>query len=126
MSSDEHQNAALVAAADAARAAKRLVVKVGSAILCGEAGAVREAWLASLAEDIVSLRKSGCEIVVVTSGAIALGRRKLGLRGALRLDEKQAASAAGQAAWVPSPAWNTTIETNSVAARLAAKAVASA
>lgn len=98
MSSDEHQNAALGAAADAARAAKRLVVKVGSAILCGEAGAVREAWLASLAEDIVSLRRSGCEIVVVTSGAIALGRRKLGLRGALRLDEKQAASAAGQAA----------------------------
>ncbi|WP_375204354.1 glutamate 5-kinase [Hyphococcus sp.] len=102
MSSDEHRNAAHSAASDAARAAKRLVIKVGSAILCGptdeSGGAVREAWLASLAQDIVGLRKSGCEVVVVTSGAIALGRRRLGLSGALRLDEKQAASAAGQAA----------------------------
>ncbi len=102
MSSDEHQNAAQSAASDAARAAKRLVIKVGSAILCGPTdeggGAVREAWLASLAQDIAGLRKSGREVVVVTSGAIALGRRRLGLSGALRLDEKQAASAAGQAA----------------------------
>ncbi len=102
MSSDEHRNAAHSAASDAARAAKRLVIKVGSAILCGltdeSGGAVRGAWLASLAQDIVGLRTSGCEVVVVTSGAIALGRRRLGLSGALRLDEKQAASAAGQAA----------------------------
>lgn len=102
MSSDEHRNAAQSAASDAARAAKRLVIKVGSAILCGPTdeggGAVREAWLASLAQDIAGLRKSGREVVVVTSGAIALGRRRLGLSGALRLDEKQAASAAGQAA----------------------------
>jgi len=102
MSSDEHQNAAQGAASSAARVAKRLVVKVGSAILCGPSdqggGAVREAWLASLAADIAGLRQSGCEVVIVTSGAIALGRRRLGLSGALRLDEKQAASAAGQAA----------------------------
>ncbi|WP_428409577.1 glutamate 5-kinase [Hyphococcus sp.] len=102
MSSDEHQNAARSAASDATRAAKRLVIKVGSAILCATAeeggGAVREAWLASLAEDIADLRESGCEVVVVTSGAIALGRQRLGLSSALRLDEKQAASAAGQAA----------------------------
>lgn len=97
MSSPLNRNAAQGAASEAARAAKRLVVKVGSAILCGEAG-VREAWLATLADDIAALRSGGAEVVVVTSGAIAIGRRRLGLSGALRLDEKQAASAAGQAA----------------------------
>lgn len=81
-------------------AAHRLVIKVGSATLTGAEGAVRESWLATLAADIASLRRSGREAVVVTSGAIALGRRRLGLEGSLRLDEKQAASAAGQAALV--------------------------
>ncbi len=117
MSSDEHRNAARSAASDAARAAKRLVVKVGSAILCAPAkeggGAVREAWLASLAEDIAGLRDNGCEVVVVTSGAIALGRRRLGLSGALRLDEKQAASAAGQAALAQ--AWQTAFAPHDIA-----------
>ena len=79
--------------------ARRLVVKVGSAILCGADG-VRENWLATLADDIAGLRRDGREVVVVTSGAIALGRRRLKLQGPLRLDEKQAASAAGQAALV--------------------------
>ncbi|MFN3959455.1 MAG: glutamate 5-kinase [Parvularculaceae bacterium] len=78
--------------------ARRLVVKVGSAILIG--AGVRSAWLDALAGDIAALREEGREIVVVTSGAIALGRRRLKLDGALRLDEKQAASAAGQAALV--------------------------
>ncbi len=81
-------------------AARRLVVKVGSAILTDANGAVREDWLAALAADIASLRQMKSEIVVVTSGAIALGRKRLALKGALRLDEKQAASAAGQAALV--------------------------
>ncbi len=81
-------------------AARRLVVKVGSAILTDANGAVREDWLAALAADIASLRQKKSEIVVVTSGAIALGRKRLALKGALRLDEKQAASAAGQAALV--------------------------
>jgi glutamate 5-kinase len=85
-------------AAQKLRAAKRIVVKVGSAILCADDGAVRTSWLASLAEDIAALRGDGCEVVVVTSGAIALGRKRLGLERVLRLDEKQAASAAGQAA----------------------------
>jgi glutamate 5-kinase len=79
--------------------ARRLVVKVGSAILCGADG-VRENWLATLAADIADLRRDGRDVVVVTSGAIALGRRRLNLQGPLRLDEKQAASAAGQAALV--------------------------
>ncbi len=85
-------------AAQTLRAAKRIVVKVGSAILCADDGAVRAAWLASLADDVAALRGEGCEVVIVTSGAIALGRKRLGLDRILQLDEKQAASAAGQAA----------------------------
>jgi glutamate 5-kinase len=85
------------AAGQSLRSAKRLVVKVGSAILCGEDG-VRADWLAAMADDIAGLRQSGVEVVVVTSGAIALGRKRLGLEKGLRLDEKQAASAAGQTA----------------------------
>lgn len=86
-------------AQEALAISRRLVVKVGSAILCDEAG-VREKWLASLCADITALHADGREVVVVTSGAIALGRKRLALSGALRLDEKQAASAAGQAALV--------------------------
>ena len=85
------------AAGERLRNANRLVLKVGSAILCGENG-VRHDWLASLAEELASLRKNGVEVVIVSSGAIALGRRQLNLGRGLRLDEKQAASAAGQAA----------------------------
>ncbi len=85
------------AAAERLRSAKRLVVKVGSAILCGADG-VREAWLSALAAELAALRKAGVEIVIVSSGAIALGRTRLKLGRGLRLDEKQAASAAGQAA----------------------------
>lgn len=100
--------------AGAVRAAKRIVVKVGSAILCGEAsnGAVRESWLRTLAQDIAQLRYAGCEVAVVTSGAIALGRERLGLSGALRLDEKQAASAAGQAALAQ--AWQAAFAPNNI------------
>jgi len=75
--------------------ARRVVIKVGSAILCGPGG-VHAEWLAGLAADISALRCDGGEVVVVTSGAIALGRARLGLGAKLRLDEKQAASAAGQ------------------------------
>jgi len=89
----------LTTAQDALAAARRLVVKVGSAVLCDEAG-VKERWLSSLCADIAALRAEDREVVVVTSGAIALGRRRLDLAGALRLDEKQAASAAGQTALV--------------------------
>lgn len=79
--------------------ARRVVVKVGSALLVDEAtGDIRAVWLESLCDDIAALRANGAEVVIVTSGAIALGRTPLGLRGkALRLEEKQAAAAAGQA-----------------------------
>ena len=77
--------------------AKRIVVKIGSALLVDAAGEPARAWLAALAEDIVAARARGQAVVIVSSGAIALGRKVLGLAGSLRLDEKQAAAAAGQA-----------------------------
>ncbi|CAA9268088.1 MAG: Glutamate 5-kinase / RNA-binding C-terminal domain PUA [uncultured Craurococcus sp.] len=79
-------------------AARRLVVKIGSALVVDErTAAPREAWLASVAADIAALRARGTEVVVVSSGAIALARRALGLtRKRLKLEEKQAAAAVGQ------------------------------
>ena len=78
--------------------AKRVVIKIGSALLVDRAsGALAREWLAKLAEDIVGARALGQAIVIVSSGAIALGRQVLALTGPLRLEEKQAAAAAGQA-----------------------------
>jgi glutamate 5-kinase len=58
---------------------------------------VRRDWLASVGDDIAALRRQGKQVIVVSSGAVALGRRHLGLRASPRLDHKQAAAAAGQA-----------------------------
>jgi glutamate 5-kinase len=79
-------------------AARRLIVKIGSALLVDEAsGDLRRQWLDALVEDIVRCRARGQEVLIVSSGAVAVGRRHLGLPGtALRLEEKQAAAAAGQ------------------------------
>ncbi len=79
-------------------AARRVVVKIGSALAVdAEASAPRTEWLESVAEDLEDLRSGGAEVLVVSSGAIALARRALGLTGArLRLEEKQAAAAVGQ------------------------------
>ncbi len=76
---------------------ERLVIKIGSAILTEEStGVIRRDWLEALADDLAARRRGGQEIVIVSSGAIAVGRRLLGLDdGALRLDEKQAAAATG-------------------------------
>ena len=84
--------------ADRVFAAKRLVVKIGSALLVDqETGAIRRDWLAALAEDIAALHDRGQQVAIVSSGAIAAGRRHLGLTGrVLRLEEKQAAAATGQ------------------------------
>jgi glutamate 5-kinase len=78
--------------------AKRVVVKIGSALLVDEeSGDIRRKWLEALCDDVADLRKGGSEVVLVSSGAIAVGRRRLGLEtGALRLEEKQAAAATGQ------------------------------
>jgi glutamate 5-kinase len=78
--------------------AKRVVVKIGSALLVEQAtGRINRAWLETLAADVARLRARGQEVLLVSSGAIALGRRHLGLpAGKLKLDEKQAAAAVGQ------------------------------
>ncbi len=77
--------------------ARRLVVKIGSALLVEPDGRIRRRWLEALAEDLAELSREGRKLVVVTSGAIAVGRRLLGLaRERLRLEEKQAAAAVGQ------------------------------
>lgn len=78
--------------------ARRVVVKIGSALLVeGQDGRIRRAWLNALADDIAELKKEGREVLIVTSGAIAIGRRHLGLTpGTLKLEESQAAAACGQ------------------------------
>ncbi|HWJ87876.1 MAG TPA: glutamate 5-kinase [Pelagibacterium sp.] len=84
---------------------RRIVVKIGSALLVDEkTGKLRADWLAALAKDIADLKAEGRDIVIVSSGAIALGRRLLDLSGkSLPLDQSQAAASAGQIAL--SQAW---------------------
>jgi len=74
---------------------RRLTVKVGSSLLACENG-VRRDWLGTLGSDIASLRKQGKQVVVVSSGAVALGRQHLKLKRSNRLPLKQAAAATGQ------------------------------
>jgi len=85
---------------DRLRTAKRLVVKIGSALLVDqETGALRRDWLDALADDVAACHRRGQQILLVSSGAVAVGRRQLGLTRtdrALRLEEKQAAAAVGQ------------------------------
>ena len=77
--------------------ARRLVVKIGSALLVEPGGTLRLAWLESVAADIARLRARGTDVLVVSSGAIALARSSLALPSRpLRLEEKQAAAAIGQ------------------------------
>jgi glutamate 5-kinase len=77
--------------------ARRIVVKIGSALLVDPERGLRRDWLESLALDLAACRARGQEIIVVTSGAIALGRLELDLRSrAPKLEEKQAAAAVGQ------------------------------
>ncbi|WCR00723.1 glutamate 5-kinase [Paracoccus aestuarii] len=77
-------------------AARRLVVKIGSALLVGPDG-LRGDWLRGLCDDVAAWRARGCDVVLVSSGSIALGRRVLGLApGALPLEQAQAAAAVGQ------------------------------
>ena len=78
----------------------RLVVKIGSSLLVDAAGAVRSDWLAGMVADIAERRQQGQQIVIVSSGAIALGARRLGLEkgGRASLEDAQAAAAVGQVA----------------------------
>ena len=78
--------------------ARKLIVKIGSALLVDErSGQVRRDWLDGLCDDIADLQARGTRVLVVSSGAIAVGRSRLGFsRDVLKLEEKQAAAAAGQ------------------------------
>lgn len=90
--------------ANALASFRRITIKIGSALLVGKDGGLRKAWLDALAQDIASLKNEGREIVVVSSGAIALGRGLLGLSAlTLTLEQSQAAASAGQIAL--SQAW---------------------
>ena len=77
---------------------RRLVIKIGSSILVDETkGEIRRDWLESLTDAVARLHKGGCEIVLVSSGAIRLGRTHFKLPpGPLKLEESQAAAATGQ------------------------------
>jgi len=88
---EEARHAAILAAA------RRVTVKVGSSLLvdAGSKG-IRHEWLSTLGADIARLRDQGKQLVVVSSGAVALGRRHLDLKKSARLSLKQAAAAAGQ------------------------------
>ncbi|MCZ6763579.1 MAG: glutamate 5-kinase [Alphaproteobacteria bacterium] len=82
-------------------ATKRLVVKIGSSLLVDDQGALRQEWMAAFAADIATLKARGTQIVIISSGAISVGRRVLDLAAgprnrALRLEESQAAAATGQ------------------------------
>ena len=73
--------------------ARRVVVKIGSALLVEQAsGTIHRTWLNALADDVAALARRGVEVILVSSGAIAVGRRHLGLTraGPLRLEENQA------------------------------------
>ena len=99
--------------------ARRIVVKIGSALLVdSKTGTIKASWLSSLIDDLADARVKGAEIIVVSSGAIALGRRTLGLpKGDLRLEQKQAAAAVGQIALAQ--AWTEALRTrNMVAAQV--------
>ncbi len=95
---------------------RRIVVKVGSSLLVDHAaGGLKRDWLEGLAADIAGLHKDGRDIVVVSSGAIALGRAVLGLpRGALKLEEAQGAAAVGQIALAR--AWSEVLDTYGITA----------
>ncbi|MGE0226293.1 MAG: glutamate 5-kinase [Acetobacteraceae bacterium] len=96
--------------------AQRLVVKIGSALVVDEKQAApRAAWLAGVATDIAALRARGVDVIVVSSGAIALARRTLRLTPKrLRLEEKQAAAAVGQIRLAQ--AWSQALSANDLTA----------
>jgi glutamate 5-kinase len=94
---------------------RRLVIKVGSSLLIGDDDAVHRGWLEGLAEDIAELQKAGHEVLIVSSGAIAIGSSVLGInRRRARLEDLQAAAAAGQVQLVH--AWQEALARHEIAA----------
>src|SRR5690606_19496815 len=99
-SAPPRQNRRGLAAVTVARLshAQRVVVKIGSALLTdSKTGKLNRDWLGAFVADVAAMRARGQEMLIVSSGAIALGRRALGLpSGRLKLEESQAAAAVGQ------------------------------
>ncbi|MET3615301.1 glutamate 5-kinase [Rhizobium aquaticum] len=96
-------------------ACKRIVIKIGSALLVDRKSGLKKAWLDAVCEDIAALRKAGVEVLVVSSGAIAMGRTVLDLPpGILKLEESQAAAAVGQIALAR--AWTESLSFHSIVA----------
>ena len=84
-------------AAPDVRAARRLVIKIGSALLVDRDKGLRQGWLSALALDVAEAKVRGADVILVSSGSIALGRKVLGLGdGVLTLEQSQAAAAVGQ------------------------------
>jgi glutamate 5-kinase len=103
-------NSETITGATLLHGAKRLVVKIGSALLVEPStGALHTEWLSGLATDLAERRAAGQQVVLVSSGAIALGRRALGFgEGILRLEQAQAAAAVGQSRLVK--AWEEALQ----------------
>ena len=77
--------------------ARRVVIKIGSALFVDQqTGAMNRAWLEGVCADVADMRRAGKDVVIVSSGAVALGRRELKLARGSALEDKQAAAAAGQ------------------------------
>ncbi len=101
-------------AAELIDGANRIVIKIGSALLFNpEKNGLQSHWLAGLSDDVARLQKAGKQVILVSSGAIALGRDEMGLAsGKIRLDEKQAAAATGQI--ILAQAWNDCLKAHNI------------
>ncbi|OCJ17004.1 glutamate 5-kinase [Rhizobium sp. AC44/96] len=94
---------------------RRIVIKIGSALLVDRKAGLKKAWLDGVCADIAGLKAKGVDVLVVSSGAIALGRSVLDLpAGALKLEESQAAAAVGQIAL--SRAWSESLSRDDIVA----------
>ena len=94
---------------------RRIVIKIGSALLVDRKSGLKKAWLDAICADIAALRKQNVDVLVVSSGAIALGRTVLDLpSGALKLEESQAAAAVGQIALAR--AWSESLSRDDIVA----------
>lgn len=94
---------------------RRVVIKIGSALLVDRAAGLKKAWLDAMCTDVANLKANGVEVLVVSSGAIALGRTVLNVpAGALKLEESQAAAAVGQIALAR--AWSESLSTDAIVA----------
>ena len=100
--------------ADLIARASRIVIKIGSALLFDpKAGGLQTQWMAALASDVAQLHQAGKQVILVSSGSIALGRDALGVSTKrIRLDEKQAAAATGQI--ILAQAWNDSLKAHNI------------